>query len=190
MRCACWKSNPELCTCRGGAVTRPYRLGSRRKLKQMQPAELDYPFRKSPRIPKYDYSTVNSYFITICTHNKQCIFYSGRRLNTYGMIVEECLTEIPMRYRGYKLDKFVVMPNHIHAIVTIESTDAKNLSYVVGQFKSVTAKLIHRLSPEIDVWQRSFHDHVIRNQARYDLIWNYIDTNPLRWSEDCFYLGP
>lgn len=188
MRCACWRNDPALCTRRGGALTRPLRLGSRKKLSQMQPVEFEYPARKSPRIPKYDYSTVNSYFITICTHNRQCIFYSGNSLNAYGMIIQECLIEIPKRYRGYKLDKFVVMPNHVHAIITIEEPDAKNLSYVIGQFKSVTVKRIHRLSPTLDIWQRSFHDHIIRNQARYDLIWNYIDTNPLRRNEDCFNL--
>ena len=155
----------------------------------MQPVEMEYPVRKSPRIPRYDYSTVNSYFITICTHDKQCIFYSGGSLNAYGTIVKECLAEIPGRYDGYKLDKFVVMPNHIHAIITIETEGSKGLSYVIGQYKSVTAKLIRKLEPELMVWQRSFHDHVIRNQVRYDLIWNYIDTNPLRWKGDCFYSG-
>ena len=153
----------------------------------MQPPKQQYPVRKSPRIPQYDYSTVNSYFVTICTHEKRCIFCAGDNLTAYGMIAQACLLEIPKRYTGYQVDKFVVMPNHVHAIITIETEGAKDLSYVIGQYKSVTAKLIHEHNPDLTVWQRSFHDHVIRNQWRYDLIWNYIDTNPIRWGEDCFY---
>ena len=155
----------------------------------MQPDENIFPVRRSPRIPRYDYRTVNSYFVTICTHEKKCIFYSGGQLSECGLIAEECLRQIPGRYPGYRIDHCVVMPNHIHAIITIETEGAKALSYVVGQYKSAVAKLIHRKNPGIAVWQRSFHDHVIRNQKRYELIWNYIETNPLRWNEDCFYSG-
>ena len=108
-------------------------------------------------------------------------------MNERGLIAKNCLDQIPEHYPGYRLDHCVVMPNHIHAIITIEVVGAKGLSYVVGQYKSVVAKLIHRKDPGLAVWQRSFYDHVIRNQMRYDLIWNYIETNPLRWNEDCFY---
>ena len=153
----------------------------------MQQVENKYPVRKSPRIPRYDYGTVNSYFVTICTHEKKCIFYTGDVLNVRGEIVQECIEKISKLYAGYRVDKYVVMPNHIHAIITIDAVGAKELSDVIGQFKSVTAKRIRRCDPELQVWQRSFHDHVIRNQVRYDMIWNYIETNPLRWKDDCFY---
>ena len=153
----------------------------------MHTAEDKYPVRKSPRIPQYDYSTVNSYFVTICTHEKRCIFYTKGTLNRLGLVAQECLFEIPKRYAGYRIDKCVVMPNHIHAIITIETTGEKDLSYVIGQYKSVTTKRIHQIYQDLVVWQRSFHDHVIRNQKRYDLVWNYIENNPLKWKEDCFY---
>ena len=157
-------------------------------LNALQIPEETYPVRKSPRIPRYDYSTVNSYFVTICTHERRCIFYTKGTLNRLGLVAQDCLLEIPKRYAGYRIDKYVVMPNHVHAIITIETAVEKDLSYVIGQYKSVTSKGIRQLCPELTVWQRSFHDHVIRNQKRYDLIWNYIENNPLQWKEDCFYL--
>ena len=157
-------------------------------LNSMQTVEETYPIRKSPRIPQYDYSTVNSYFVTICTHERRCVFYTKGRLNPLGLVAQNCLLEIPKRYVGYRIDKFVVMPNHVHAIITIDAAVGKNLSYVIGQYKSVVSKVGHQLYPGLEVWQRSFHDHVIRNQRRYDLIWNYIENNPLQWKEDCFYL--
>ena len=153
----------------------------------MQTNEKGYQKRKSPRIPQYDYSTVNSYFITICTHEKKCIFWTNGELNEYGTIAKQCFLRIPELYSGFHIDHFVVMPNHIHAIITIELQGAKTVSYVIGQYKSAVSRLIHQTAPGVAVWQRSFHDHVIRNQERYDLIWNYIENNPLRWKEDCFY---
>ena len=157
-------------------------------LNALQIPKETYPVRKSPRIPQYDYSTVNSYFVTICTHERRCIFYTKGTLNRLGLVAQDCLLEIPKRYVGYRIDKFVVMPNHIHAIITIDTAVDKNLSYVIGQYKSVVSKGVHQFYPELEVWQRSFHDHVIRNQKRYDLIWNYIENNPMQWKEDCFYL--
>ena len=53
---------------------------------------------------------------------------------------------------------------------------------------SVTRQ-IHEINPGMDVWQRSFHDHVIRNQKQYEKIWEYIENNPLKWDEDCFYIA-
>lgn len=153
----------------------------------MQAADQGYPKRKSPRIPRYDYSTVNSYFITICTHEKKCIFWANGELNAYGTIAKQCFLKIPKLHSGYRIDHFVVMPNHIHAIITIEQQGAQTVSYVIGQYKSAVTRMIREIAPGETVWQRSFHDHVIRNQERYDLIWNYIENNPLRWKEDCFY---
>lgn len=144
-------------------------------------------FRKSPRIRNYDYSTQNYYFITICTHQKRCLFYSGGKLNRYGAVAQECLHQIPLRFAGYRIDKAVVMPNHIHAIIEIEGGVQLDLPTVIGLYKSAVAKKIHESGRNEPVWQRSFHDHIIRNQASYEKIWTYIDTNPFKWHEDCFY---
>jgi hypothetical protein len=58
---------------------------------------------------------------------------------------------------------------------------------VVGQYKSYVSRSIHHIAPMLNVWQTSFHDHIIRNQHDYQRIWEYIDTNPQKWQEDCFY---
>lgn len=145
------------------------------------------PKRKSTRIPGYDYSRANYYFITICTHEKRCLFYERGRLNKMGIIAETCMQEISQHFGGCKVDKFVIMPNHIHAILVIDEMGESPITTIIGQYKASVSKLIHKENPDLQVWQRSFHDHVIRSQKRYEEIWSYIDTNPLRWTEDCFY---
>ncbi|MBE6946026.1 MAG: hypothetical protein E7459_08070 [Ruminococcaceae bacterium] len=142
--------------------------------------------RKSPRIPHFDYSSTNYYFVTICTHNKECIFYSSGQVNDWGKIAEQCLMDIPNHFIGLQLDKWVVMPNHIHGIMIIGQDCRHSLSTIVGLYKSSVSKRIRLIQPDIQVWQRSFHDHIIRNQASYEKIWNYIDHNPEKWFEDCF----
>jgi REP element-mobilizing transposase RayT len=151
---------------------------------------MNLPNRKSPRIPGFDYSSVNFYFITICTHEKQCIFGNPGELNRMGKCAEECLLKIPQIHPQIRLDKYVVMPNHIHAIFDVQQSEKKdNLNVVIGQYKMAVTKRIREKKPEIQVWQRSFHDHVIRNYFRYEKIWCYIEDNPRKWEEDCFYMA-
>jgi REP element-mobilizing transposase RayT len=145
-----------------------------------------FPVRKNPRLKIYDYTTPNYYFVTICTKDKKCIFGTADQLNCHGRIAYLGLQEMSHHFPGVQLEKFVVMPNHIHAIIVLQDKTV-DLSTVVGQYKSFVSKNIHAISPELKVWQTSFHDHVIRDQRSYEKIWNYIDTNPLRWNEDCFY---
>ncbi len=151
---------------------------------------MDHPKRKSPRIPGYDYATPNYYFVTICTHDKKCIFGKPDQLNRYGKYAQECLLKIAELNRNVLIDKYVVMPNHVHAIIVIQSDYdlKKDIPTMIGQYKTAVTKQIRKIDPKITVWQRSFHDHVIRNQRQYESIWSYIDSNPLNWKKDCFYL--
>ena len=146
-----------------------------------------FPKRKSPRILGYDYATPNYYFITICTHEKNCIFWSGGKLNTFGQIAFDAAMQISAHFPGNRVDSFVVMPNHIHMILVVEpgGTDA---TVVIGQYKSQVSKEIHKIDPKRKIWQTSFHDHGIRNYRQYQHIREYIDTNPMRWKEDCFFV--
>ena len=149
---------------------------------------MDLPKRKSPRIPNYHYGLPNYYFITICTHEKKCLFGKPNALNQLGKVAKEYMEKIPNIYPDIKLDKYVIMPNHVHAILIISGiTENKNLSTIVGQFKKAVTKKIREIHPEMMVWQRSFHDHIIRNQNGYEKIWQYIENNPIKWEEDCFY---
>ena len=147
--------------------------------------------RKSPRIPQYDYSTPNYYFITICTHNKDCIFGTPGLLNNYGKIAEQSLLNIPDLFSSVRIEKYVIMPNHIHVIFVVEKSElqnANNLAVILGQYKMTVTKKIRLLDPDRKVWQRSFHDHIIRNQKSFEKIWMYIENNPLKWEEDCFFV--
>jgi len=89
-------------------------------------------------------------------------------------------------YKGVLVDKFAIMPNHIHLIIKNQTGghgDPPLQVYdIIGRFKSYTNS-----KHSNTLWQRSFHDHIIRGERDYLKIWNYIDTNPQKWKEDCFY---
>lgn len=145
-----------------------------------------FPHRKNPRLKNYDYSQPNYYFVTICTEQKTCIFGQPGGTNPYGQIARQAFSEVQRHFPSVKIDPYVVMPNHVHAIVILTGNDA-NLSVVIGHYKAYVTKEIRAMNPGMKVWQASFHDHVIRNQAGYQRIWSYIAENPARWKEDCFY---
>ena len=145
-----------------------------------------YPKRKNPRLSGYDYSTQNYYFITICTHEKSCIFGTPNMLNLYGKYAYEGMQQIPQHFPDVSVEKFVVMPNHIHAILFLHGKGS-NLERVIGSYKSYVSKKVHRHEPDRRVWQDSFHDHIIRNEKSYQNIWLYIEGNPANWEKDCFY---
>ncbi len=145
-----------------------------------------FPQRKHPRLSYYDYSQQNFYFITICTTHKQCIFGTPSALSPMGQVAHTALLEIPQHFPDVSIDKMIVMPNHVHAIIHVAKAGT-HLSTVIGLYKSHVTKTIHSFAPRASVWQSSFHDHVIRNQQDYLRIWEYIDTNPAKWAEDCFY---
>ena len=159
---------------------------------------MELPKRKPNRLPYFDYSTPGAYFITICTQDRKCIFWdtvgaSIARPHLYslskcGMIANQAIHNIPVHYPAISLDHYVIMPNHIHLLLQINTdTDgrpmvAPTISTVVQQLKGVVTKQIGQ-----PIWQKLFHDHVIRGEKDYLKIWEYIEHNPARWKEDCFY---
>lgn len=160
---------------------------------------MELPKRKPNRLKGFDYSQPNAYFITICTHNKNLLFWEDvgasiarpekPELSFYGSVVEEAIFNIPKVYPMVSVDNFVIMPNHIHLLLQIHSDSsgramlAPTISIVVQQMKGYVTKKIGK-----SVWQKLFHDHVIRDEKGYLKIWNYIEGNPSRWEEDCFYV--
>ncbi len=110
----------------------------------------------------------------------------------YGRYAEENLLKLSELNPNIQLDKFVIMPNHVHVIMVVTSETCekgiKDISVAIGQYKMSVTKRIQETEPDKKVWQRSFHDHVIRNQKSYERIWEYIENNPLKWEEDCFYI--
>ena len=110
-------------------------------------------------------------------------------LNYNGIAAKECLLRIPDIYPWIKVDKYVVMPNHIHIVLVAEASYGQvSIANVIGQYKMAVTKIIRKMDTDRIVWQRSFHDHIIRNQKSYERIWNYIEDNPRKWEEDCFYM--
>ena len=147
--------------------------------------DVRFPMRKNPRLAGFDYATPNYYFITVCTYQKACIFGKPGDLNAWGKLAKNGLLQIGEHFSGVTVDKFVVMPNHVHAIIVLSDSGIR-LTTVIGQYKSYVTRELHKLCDD-KIWQTSFHDHVIRNQADYERIWSYIDSNPATWLKDCFY---
>ena len=143
------------------------------------------PQRKSPRMKDFDYSTPTAYFITICTANKTCIFGLPAQLNAWGQIASDAARQLPVQFPGLTMEHFVIMPNHVHLLMT--TTPSHSLTAIVGSYKSRVTRLIHDSGCEMEIWQRSFHDHVIRTQDAWERIWKYIEENPYMWEQDCFY---
>ena len=80
---------------------------------------MELPKRKLPRLAGYDYSNQNYYFVTICVHDKKNLFGETDALNIIGKIAETELLNISNHFDGVIIDKYVIMPNHIHAIIII-----------------------------------------------------------------------
>ena len=160
---------------------------------------MELPKRKPNRLKDFDYSQPNAYFITICTKNKEMLFWENVGasiarpedvwLSKYGKIVVEAIEKISTIYPVITVDNYVVMPNHIHLLLQIHSDSsgramlAPTISIVIQQMKGYATKKIGR-----SIWQKLFHDHVIRDEKGYLKIWNYIEGNPSKWEEDCFYM--
>ena len=112
-------------------------------------------------------------------------------LNQFGKIVEERILWLAEQYQYVILHNYVVMPNHIHAIIEIRSslvknTKIKSLSQLVGAFKTTSSKHVHLAGYDDFKWQRSFHDIIIRNERAFHTISKYIDLNPEKWKKDVF----
>ena len=81
--------------------------------------------RRSIRLRDYDYSQVGAYFVTVCTHNRTCLFgdvVDGEMVtNDAGRIVQAIWKALPLHYPGVALDEFVIMPKHVHGIIVLDS---------------------------------------------------------------------
>ena len=157
---------------------------------------MDIPKRKPNRLPDFDYSTPGAYFITICTKDRRNLFWADvgasiarPQLTRWGKITADSICDIPKHYPAVSVDHYVVMPNHIHLLLQINTDTngrpmvAPTISTVIQQFKGIVTKRIGQ-----SIWQKLYHDHVVRGERDYLKIWEYIDNNPARWTEDCFYM--
>lgn len=165
--------------------------------------------RQSRRLKDYDYSQDGYYFVTICTENKiECFgeIINGKMiLNEYGEIANQCWLEIPKHFSDASLDEYIIMPNHIHGIILIATpmaVGAQNfvplqqqwgnkfqhiipgsLGSIIRGFKIGVTKWCRQNNHEFQ-WQKSFYDHIIRDEKSLDKIRKYIAENPLKWELD------
>lgn len=150
------------------------------------------PQRKTPRLQGYDYASAGAYFITICTFEREHLFgqiHDGEMaLSPMGDVVVACWAGIAEHFPTVEVGPHVVMPNHMHGIIVLPDANTIPIGRVVGAFKAAVTRDINRQSQAAPfIWQRGYHDHIIRNEADWQRIVEYIANNPARWSEDTFY---
>ena len=158
------------------------------------------PKRKHVRLDHYDYSTPGGYFITICTHNRRCLLSRivGRGLapaeiqyTAYGQIAREQSLLLEQRYPSLKVERYVIMPNHIHMILvleeTVDVTRRPTIMDIVCAYKSLTTRQCKKVQPIDKLFQTSFYEHVIRGFEDYNEIAEYIVNNPNQWEIDRLY---
>jgi putative transposase len=175
--------------------------------------------RRSIRLRGYDYSQAGAYFITICTHNRECLFgeiVDGEmRLRPFGRIVTEQWNDIPSRFPVVAPDAFTVMPNHIHGIIVIVGAPLAGAQSMTGGYTRATARVapttgdiigaykslcVHHCLKWINLnastlilgqlWQRNYWEHIIRNETELNRIREYIRNNPAQWESDRLYGRP
>jgi len=165
--------------------------------------------RKSIRLKGYDYSQAGLYFVTICCQDRMCLFGNviadKMILNDAGKIADNCWMEIPKHFPNAVLHEYIVMPNHVHGIIElidVANVGAKNFSplqhsplfkspsktigSIVRGFKIGVTKWFRNNTDIETVWQRNYHEHIIRNGQSYQTISEYIINNPAKWKDDKF----
>ncbi|MBW4488832.1 MAG: transposase [Trichocoleus desertorum ATA4-8-CV12] len=176
--------------------------------------------RRSTRLKAYDYTALGAYFITICTHQRECLFgeiiNGSTQLNSTGSTIHACWLALPRYFQQLTLDRFVIMPNHLHGILWLGNntgrgeafgqsipdnrsnlspnasplqpcgTQSGSIGAMIQTFKSVSTRRLNQLQGATGktVWQRNYHDHIIRNETSLQYIRQYIDNNPLSWQQD------
>ena len=166
---------------------------------------MGFPQRKHIRLKGYDYSRAGSCFVTVCVRDRRCLLSEivGRglapaevRLTACGRVAEEELLALTERYPFARLDKYVIMPNHVYMLfqITGETAGASprpTLTQVVAAWKSLSTRRWNSTTGNAGerLWQQGYHDHIIRNENDFLRHWAYIDQNPARWPEDEYYGG-
>jgi putative transposase len=167
--------------------------------------------RRSIRLPQYDYTAAGAYFVTVCVHGGESLLgevvNETMRLNRLGQIAHDFWRDVPGHFPNTSIDAFVIMPNHLHAIIVIRELSAvagggekgegtsplqggqvekPALGQTVAYYKYQTTKRINQMRdmPGTPFWQRNYWEHVVRNDGELNRIREYIENNPARWAED------
>jgi REP element-mobilizing transposase RayT len=173
----------------------------------------EFGHRRSIRQKEYNYGSPGVYAITICVKNRECAFgeisNGMMSLSKQGIVADILWCEIPQHEKNIKLHEYVIMPNHLHAILEItrspggsrqpgnacvaptnhnirtryQNQGKHTLSSIIGSYKSAVTKHLHRLG-FIFAWQRNFYEQILLNSTAYGRMRDYIQNNPLNWAGD------
>jgi putative transposase len=152
----------------------------------------DFHHRQSIRLNGYDYSRSGAYFITICTHDREYLFgdiiNETMAVNTFGDIARSHWQQLAQYHPNLIVDESIVMPNHLHGIIILESLieNTKSIPEIIRGFKTFSAKAINKVRNlrSIPVWQRNYYDRIIRNELELDRVRQYIINNSRNWDKD------
>jgi len=150
--------------------------------------------------------------VTVCINDHKCYFgeiaktqnpilQPEIKLSETGKIAQQCWLEIPKHFSNIELDEFIIMPSHLHGIIAIINGDSivgnghayslhkkpqyQKLPVIIGSFKSAVTKQINQTyAANSFSWQKSYYDHIIRNEKSLQKIREYIRNNPAKWEED------
>ena len=151
-------------------------------------------YRKRNRIENYDYSQPNVYLLTICTENHANLFgvVESRPetpvtiLSPLGELVQQAILDIEVYYNNASIETYSILPNHIHILLRLDATDEPNapsVSRIVKNMKEHVTRVCGK-----SIWQKGFHDHVIRSESDHQNAWNYVTFNPAKWETDEYYV--
>jgi len=163
----------------------------------------ELPKRKRTRLKNFDYSTNGAYFITICTEDKRKILSkivggdvlgdpNNIELLSHGLVANKYINQFNEFYDNITVDQYVIMPNHIHILLLVAENGSPRKSSptrqttAVSHFVSTFKRFCNKEYGE-NIWQRSFHDHVICDHEDYEEHVKYIYENPMRWVDDELY---
>lgn len=150
---------------------------------------------KNLRLKNYNYSQAGYYFVTLCTGNRKnllCSYQStpksenltyGLSLTNLGIIADTHINNINSVYNNVKVDCYVIMPNHIHMLITLNPGSSIKLPNIINSYKTITSKKVG-----CPIWQKNYYEHIIRTEQELYDTRTYIKNNPLKWLEDEYYL--
>jgi len=156
--------------------------------------------RKRTRLEEFDYSSHGAYFVTLCTKDRRCILGEivgaaapggpQIRLNKTGEAVEKYIATASKK-PGIAVEYCVIMPNHVHLLIFVTADAgppgaAAPTKAAIPEAVRALKRLVNREVGQ-DIWQRGYHDHIIRNEKDYLTHWQYIDENPLKWADDEYF---
>ena len=117
------------------------------------------------------------------------------QLTTIGNEIVQCIEFISNQNPHVIFDKYIIMPNHIHLIIILDNSKLDGagnipLHKIIGQMKSYTNKRYNDINntQRLILWQRNYYEHIVRNEEEYEKIYEYIETNPIKWKEDEYYI--